>query len=170
LKASIRDDNPVLFLEDQRLYSLESDTSEQDIIPIGRAQVVRQGADLTAVSLAVGVHDALAAAEMLAPEGVDIEVVDLPALRPLGMGDGGPVRREDEPPAGHRGGFRTGGWATGLVARLTEVSLEHLDGASALATPPHPVQLARRSEDALPRTDAITASMRQRLGALACGA
>ena len=84
LKASIRDDNPVLFLEHKRLYSFKGEPGEADeVAPLGRATIVRPGSDLTIVSAMKGVHDALAAAEQLATEGIDAEVIDLRTLRPL---------------------------------------------------------------------------------------
>ena len=85
LKASIRDDNPVIFLEHKRLYSVKGPAPEGDdvVIPLGKANVARAGDDLTIVSAGKGVADALAAAETLAEDGVDAEVVDLRTLRPL---------------------------------------------------------------------------------------
>src|SRR5437763_14245133 len=72
LKASIRDDNPVIFLEHNRLYSVKGEPPEVDeVADLGRAAVLRRGTDLTIVSAMKGVHDALAAAEELSTEGID---------------------------------------------------------------------------------------------------
>ena len=84
LKAAIRDDNPVLVMESETLYSLKGDVPEElDTIPIGVAQIVRQGTDCTIVAYSRMTHVALDAAEQLAKENVSAEVVDLRSLRPL---------------------------------------------------------------------------------------
>src|ERR671936_1159374 len=78
LKASIRDDNPVIFLEHKRLYSVKGPTPEGDdvVIPLGRANIARAGGDLTIVSVGKGVGDALTAADQIAEEdGIEAEVV-----------------------------------------------------------------------------------------------
>src|SRR5215216_5108496 len=77
LKAAIRDDNPVIFLEHKRLYSTKGPEPATETIPLGEAAVARAGADLTIVSISKGVRDALEAAEALAAEGIDAEVLDL---------------------------------------------------------------------------------------------
>jgi pyruvate dehydrogenase E1 component beta subunit len=85
LKAAIRDPNPVVFLENELMYgrSFEVPTDEDFVLPIGRARIVRSGSDvtITAYSLLVGV--ALEAAEILASEGIEAEVIDLMTIRPL---------------------------------------------------------------------------------------
>src|SRR2546429_5879944 len=83
LKASIRDDNPVLFFEHKRLYSLKGVPADGDAGVLGRAAVVREGTDVTLVSAMKGVHDCLEAAELLAAKNVSAEVIDLRTLRPL---------------------------------------------------------------------------------------
>src|SRR6202007_1516572 len=83
LKASIRDDNPVVFFEHKRLYSIKGDVDSQEPLQLGRARVVREGGDVTLVSAMKGVHDCLEAADRLAGEGVSAEVIDLRTLRPV---------------------------------------------------------------------------------------
>jgi pyruvate dehydrogenase E1 component beta subunit len=85
LKAAIRSDDPVVFLENELLYGQSFDVpSDKDLVlPIGKARVVREGADVTLVSYSIGVGIALDAAGKLAEEGIDAEVVDLRTLRPL---------------------------------------------------------------------------------------
>src|SRR5436305_597746 len=85
LKAAIRDDNPVLFLEHKRLYSVKGPPSESEVLPLGQAGIARSGDDLTLVSIGKGVADALAAATALADDGISAEVVDLRTLRPLDL-------------------------------------------------------------------------------------
>jgi pyruvate dehydrogenase E1 component beta subunit len=84
LKASIRDDNPVLFLESEMMYGLKGEVPEgEHVVPLGLAEVKRPGKDVTIVTYSKPVRMALEAAEALAAEGIDAEVVDLRTLRPL---------------------------------------------------------------------------------------
>jgi pyruvate dehydrogenase E1 component beta subunit len=84
LKASIRDDNPVLFLESEMLYGLKGEVPDgEHIVPLGVADVKRPGKDVTIVTYSKPVRMVLEAAEALAAEGIDAEVVDLRSLRPL---------------------------------------------------------------------------------------
>ena len=86
LKTAIRDDNPVMFIEHKMLYKEKGPVPEEDyIIPFGVADVKREGRDLTIVTYSRMVHRSLAAAEILAGEGIDVEVVDLRTLKPLDM-------------------------------------------------------------------------------------
>ncbi|APL94336.1 pyruvate dehydrogenase complex E1 component subunit beta [Sphingobium indicum] len=85
LKAAIRSDDPVVFLENELVYGRSFDVPEVDdyVLPIGKARIVREGKDVTLVSYSIGVGVALEAAEALAGEGIDAEVIDLRTLRPL---------------------------------------------------------------------------------------
>jgi 2-oxoisovalerate dehydrogenase E1 component len=84
LKAAIRDDNPVMFIEHKMLYKEKGPVPEEEyIIPLGVADVKREGDDLTIVSYSRMVHRALEAAEILAKEGINAEVIDLRTLKPL---------------------------------------------------------------------------------------
>jgi pyruvate dehydrogenase E1 component beta subunit len=85
LKAAIRTDDPVVFLENELLYGQHFDGPEIDdyVLPIGKARIVRPGKDVTLVSYSIGVGVALEAAEELKGEGIDAEVIDLRTLRPL---------------------------------------------------------------------------------------
>jgi pyruvate dehydrogenase E1 component beta subunit len=84
LTAAIRDDDPVLFLENLGLYNTRGEVPDgEQVAEIGRAAVAREGADLTVVSYSRGMITALEVAEQFAGEGVSIEVVDLRSLRPL---------------------------------------------------------------------------------------
>ncbi|MFZ4746346.1 MAG: pyruvate dehydrogenase complex E1 component subunit beta [Sphingomonas sp.] len=84
LKAAIRCEDPVVFLENELLYGRSFDVPEGDVVvPIGKARIVRPGTSVTIVSYSIGVALALEAAEKLAGEGIDAEVVDLRTLRPL---------------------------------------------------------------------------------------
>jgi pyruvate dehydrogenase E1 component beta subunit len=85
LKAAIRSDDPVVFLENELLYGHQFDVPQIDdyVLPIGKARVMRAGIDVTLVSYSIGVGIALEAADSLAAEGIDAEVIDLRTLRPL---------------------------------------------------------------------------------------
>lgn len=85
LKAAIRDPNPVVFLEHEMMYGLEFDVPDVEdyVVPIGKAKVRRQGKDVTITAHSRMVGFALAAAEKLAEEGIETEVIDLRTLRPL---------------------------------------------------------------------------------------
>ena len=85
LKAAIRCEDPVVFLENELLYGRNFEVPNVDdyVLPIGKARVMREGSDLTIVSYSIGVGVALEAAEVLAGEGIDVEVIDLRTLRPL---------------------------------------------------------------------------------------
>jgi pyruvate dehydrogenase E1 component beta subunit len=84
LTAAIRDDDPVLFLENLGLYNTRGEVPDgEQVAEIGRAAVAREGADLTVVSYSRGMITALEVAEQFAGEGVSIEVIDLRSLRPL---------------------------------------------------------------------------------------
>src|SRR5215475_9048674 len=86
LKAAIRDPNPVVFLENEMLYGQEFDVpSGEWVVPIGKARLARAGRDVTIVSFARGMVYALEAAEQLAGEGIEAEVIDLRSLRPLDL-------------------------------------------------------------------------------------
>jgi len=85
LKAAIRDPNPVIFLENEVLYGQSFEVPQGDdwIVPIGKAKIVRPGRDLTIATFSISVGRALEAAEALAQEGIEVEVIDLRSLRPL---------------------------------------------------------------------------------------
>ena len=84
MKAAIRDDNPVLFMESETLYSVKGEVPDDlDAMEIGKAKVVREGRDCTIVTYSRMTHVALEAAATLAKEGIDVEIVDLRSLRPL---------------------------------------------------------------------------------------
>ncbi|MFX5214491.1 transketolase C-terminal domain-containing protein, partial [Acinetobacter baumannii] len=83
-KAAIRTEDPVVFLENELLYGRTFEVPKLDdyVLPIGKARIMREGKDVTLVSYSIGVGLALEAAETLAGEGIDAEVIDLRTLRP----------------------------------------------------------------------------------------
>ena len=87
LKAAIRDDNPVLFMESEQMYGLRGEVSEESdyVIPIGKAKVKREGADVTLVTHGKIFHTTMKAAQELAKEGIEAEVVDLRTIKPFDL-------------------------------------------------------------------------------------
>ena len=85
MKAAVRDGNPILFFEHKKCYlSITGEVPEEDyIVPIGKANVVREGSDLTIITYGMTVHHALKAADGLAQEGIDAHILDLRSLWPL---------------------------------------------------------------------------------------
>ena len=166
LKASIRDDNPVIFLEHKRLYSVKGPAPPADeVLPLGQARLARAGEDLTIVALGKGVADALAAADALAEAGLSAEVVDLRTIRPLDLDTVLDSVSRTQRLLVVEEGPRTGGWSTGLLGQVTERGLHDLDDAWIVATDETPVPYSPTLEDAfMPDAAAITASVRSRLG------
>jgi len=85
LKSAIRDDNPVMFIEHKLLYNNKGEVPEDPefLIPLGKAEVKREGSDLTIVSHSRQVLNCLEAADELAKQGIEAEVIDLRTLRPM---------------------------------------------------------------------------------------
>jgi pyruvate/2-oxoglutarate/acetoin dehydrogenase E1 component len=162
LKSAIRDDNPVLFVEHKRLYSV---TGEVDggLIPLGDASIVRDGADLTIVTAMKGVHEALSAAETLAADGIEVEVVDLRTLRPLDMQTVISSVQKTNRVLVVEEGPEEGGWAGEVLASIVSQSLGDLDDAWRLASPNMPIPYSPPLEDAyLPLADRIVSAVRLR--------
>jgi acetoin:2,6-dichlorophenolindophenol oxidoreductase subunit beta len=164
LKAAIRDDNPVIFLEHKRLYSVKgAPAADGEVVPLGEARVAREGSDVTLVSIAKGVQDALAAAELLAADGIDAEVVDLRTLRPLDLETVlASVARTNRIVAVEEGP-RLGGWAANLLGAVAAEALHDLDDAWVIATGDTPVPYSPPLEDAfMPTPETIAAAVRER--------
>jgi len=86
LKASIRSDEPVIFIEHKKLYLTEGDVPEEEyLVTIGKADIKRGGKDVTLVTYSYMTQESLKAAELLAQEGIDVEVIDLRTLVPMDM-------------------------------------------------------------------------------------
>jgi pyruvate dehydrogenase E1 component beta subunit len=128
LKSAIRDENPVMFIENLGLYNVRGPVPEGEyLIPIGKSEVKREGTDLTIVGYSQATILALKAAERLAGEGVSAEVIDLRTLRPLDMA---PVV-ESVAKTHHalvvEEGFPTYGVTAEITARLQEMAFDDLD-------------------------------------------
>ncbi len=165
LKASIEDDNPVLFLEHKRLYTVKQEVDTEETAVLGKAKVVREGHDVTLVSIMKGVQDCLAAATTLSELGIDAEVVDLRTLRPFDRETILESLAKTNRLVAVEEGPLTGGWAGEVLASAVEGGLHEIDDIWRLTTPDHPIPFSPPLEDAfLPGADAIVASVSERLG------
>jgi len=138
LRTSIRDDDPVLFFEHKKMYrSVRGDVPESDYtIPIGKANVTREGTDVTIIAYGMMAQYALEAADLLDGEGVSAEVVDVRTLRPL---DGetllSSVRKTGKAVIVYEDN-RFGGYGAEIAAILAEEAFDHLDGPIVRVTGP----------------------------------
>ena len=129
LKAAIRDPNPVIFLENEMLYGHSGEVPKLDdyVIPIGKARVARKGKDVTIISWSNGMTYSLKAAEELATEGIEAEVIDLRTLRPMDTETiiesvkktGRAVTVEE--------GWQQNGVGAEIAARIMEHAFDYLD-------------------------------------------
>ncbi|HEY1689956.1 MAG TPA: transketolase C-terminal domain-containing protein [Solirubrobacteraceae bacterium] len=185
LKAAIRDPNPVVFIEHKRLYAAKGELGEE-LEPLGKAQVVRvageggggagvgggagkggagRGGDVTIATVMKGVPDALAAAEQLAKDGIEVEVIDLRSLRPLDVETVAESVARTHRLLAVEEGPRTGGWAAGLIGAVASEALGEVDDLWTLCTPDTPIPFSPTLEDAfLPGADAIAQAIRMRFG------
>jgi pyruvate/2-oxoglutarate/acetoin dehydrogenase E1 component len=166
LKAAIRDDNPVLFLEHKRLYSIKEDIGQRpEVMELGSAAVRREGSDVTLVSCMKGVHDCLAAAELLAESGVSAEVLDLRTIRPVDRETILASLTKTNRLCVVEEGPLTGGWAGEILSIAVEDALHDVDDVWRLTTDDHPIPYSPPLESAfLPSAETIAASVRDRLG------
>ena len=143
----------MLFLEHKRLYSMKGEIEGEEVGTIGRAAVRRPGADLTIVSAMKSVHDCLGAAETLAADGIDAEVIDLRTLRPLDSETILASVAKTNRLVVVEEGPRTGGWAGEVLAIATEQSLHDIDDAWRLTTADHPDPVQPAARGRVPAVD-----------------
>lgn len=165
MAASIRENDPVLFFEQKSLYATKGEVPDgEHVVELGKANVVRQGTDVTIVALALMVPRALQAAELLQKEhGINATVVDLRCLVPLDTQTilrevaktGRLVTVEENP--------RLCGWGAEIASIVSEELFWDLDGPIVRITTPHiPLAAANNLEDVqLPNAEKIVASVRQ---------
>ena len=129
LKSAIRSDDPVLFIEHATLYQLRGEVPEDEdyTVPIGVSDVKREGSDVTIVAYAQGLQVSLEAAEKLAEEGIEAEVVDLRSLRPLDMGPAIDSFKKTFKAVVVEEGHRGYGIGAEVVARLQEEAFDYID-------------------------------------------
>ncbi|MBF6614806.1 MAG: alpha-ketoacid dehydrogenase subunit beta [Chloroflexi bacterium] len=138
LKAAIRDPDPVIFLEHKGAYRLiKGDVPEGDYtVPIGKAAIAREGSDMTAIAYGMMLHHCLKAAEEMAKEGVEVEVVDVRTISPLDRETIiESVKKTGKAIIVHED-TRTGGWAGEISASISEAAFAYLDGPIVRVTGP----------------------------------
>ena len=128
LRTALRDDNPVLFIENVRLYGrrVEVDLAA-DPIPFGSARLAREGSDATVVALSNMVDESLAAAERLAERGISVEVIDPRTIVPLDLETILDSVRKTMRVAVAHDAHKTGGFGAELAARIMEEAFDDLD-------------------------------------------
>jgi pyruvate dehydrogenase E1 component beta subunit len=129
LKAAIRDPNPVIFLENEMLYGHSGEVPKLDdyVIPIGKARVVRSGGDVTIVSWSNGMTHALKAADELAKEGIEAEVIDLRTLRPMDTDTIVASVKKTGRAVTVEEGWQQNGVGAEIAARIMEHAFDYLD-------------------------------------------
>ena len=129
LKSAIRDPNPVIFLENEILYGRSFEVPQADdwLVPIGKARIVRRGADVTIAAFSIMVGKALEAAEALAAEGIDAEVIDLRTLRPLDSATLVESVKKTNRLVTAEEGWAFAGIGSELAAQMMELAFDWLD-------------------------------------------
>ena len=164
LVSAIRDDNPVVFLEHKLLYGIEGEVDDDLYeIPIGKGKVVREGSDVTIVATALMVHRALEAAEILAKDGISVEVVDPRSLVPLDKDcilDS--VRKTHALVVVHEA-VKDAGAGAEIAAMVAEEAIEYLDAPIVrIGAPFCPVPFSPTLEQAyMPSVEKIVQAVRE---------
>jgi len=164
LKTVIRDDNPVMFIEHKMLYGLQGPVPEGDFtIPLGLADVKREGSDVSIITYSRMVHRALEAAAKLAEDGISVEVVDLRSLKPLDMDTVAASVRKTGRVVGVTEAYKTGSFITELLTRINEVAFDYLDAPMVrVSAADVPVPMAETLEDAaIPSVQSIMDGVHQ---------
>ena len=162
LISAIRDDNPVVFLEHKLLYGMEGEVPEEPYtIEIGRADVKREGEDVTIVATSKMVSDALAAAEELAGKGISAEVIDPRSITPLDMDTIlASVKKTHSVVIAHEA-VKHGGAGAEIAARIAEEAFDYLDApVTRIGAPFTPVPFSPPLEQAyIPSTAEIVSAV-----------
>jgi pyruvate/2-oxoglutarate/acetoin dehydrogenase E1 component len=168
LASAVADPNPVVFVENKTLYFRREELPDghPEHVPLGRARVVREGDDVTIVALSRLVHEAVAAAERLASEGISAEVIDPRTLVPLDLETiVRSVEKTNRLVIAHEA-VEHGGFGAEIAAEVQAVAFDHLDApVERVGAPFVPVPLSPPLEDAyLPNADDVYAAARATLG------
>jgi pyruvate dehydrogenase E1 component subunit beta len=164
LKSAIRSDDPVLFIEHATLYQARGEVPEGEILqPIGVSKVQRPGRDVTIVTYSKMLQLSLQAAERLAGEGIEAEVVDLRTLRPLDMGPVIASFQKTNRAVIAEEGWRSYGVGAEVAARLYEQAFDYLDAPiQRVAQKEIPLPYNRELEQmALPQVDDIVRAVKE---------
>jgi 2-oxoisovalerate dehydrogenase E1 component len=164
LKAAIRDDNPIMFIEHKMLYKEKGPVPEDEyVIPLGVADVKREGKDVTLVTYSRMVLRALEAAEMLAQEGIEVEVIDLRSLKPLDIETVIASVRKTGRLVGVTEGYENTSFINEVMAQVNELAFDWLDAPMVrVAAANVPVPRAEVLEDlAIPNVGRIVEACRK---------
>ncbi len=167
LKAAIRDDNPVMFIEHKMLYGVKGPVPEGDyVIPLGVADIKRPGKDVTLVTYSRMVHRGLEAAEALAKEGIDVEVIDLRSLKPLDLDTIINSVKKTGRLVGLTEAYENTSFINEIMALVNENAFDYLDAPMVrVAAANVPVPRAEVLEDlAIPNVGRIMAACRKVVG------
>ena len=164
LKASIRSDDPVLFIEHATLYQTRGEVPDGEVLqPIGVSKVQRPGRDVTLVTYSKMLQLSLQAAEQLSTEGIEAEIVDLRTLRPLDMGPVLDSFRRTNRAVIVEEGWRSYGVGAEVAARIYEEAFDYVDAPiGRVAQKEVPLPYNRQLEQmALPQVDDIVRAVRE---------
>ena len=164
LKEAIRIDDPVMFIENATVYQQKGEVPDGDYtIPIGKSKVQREGSDVTLVAYSKMVYYAMQAADILAKEGIEVEIVDLRSLRPLDMGPVLTSFKKTNRAVIAEEGWRSYGVGAEVASRIYEEAFDYLDAPIqrvAQKEVPLPYN-ARLEQMALPQVDDIVKAVRE---------
>jgi len=164
LKEAIRIDDPVMFIENATVYQQKGEVPDGDYtIPIGKSKVQREGSDVTLVAYSKMVYYAMQAADILAKEGIEVEIVDLRSLRPLDMDPVITSFKKTNRAVIAEEGWRSYGVGAEVASRIYEEAFDYLDAPIqrvAQKEVPLPYN-ARLEQMALPQVDDIVKAVRE---------
>ncbi|MBI2842360.1 MAG: alpha-ketoacid dehydrogenase subunit beta [Armatimonadetes bacterium] len=164
LKSAIRENNPVVFIEHKLLYNMKGDVPDDgEPIPLGKARILREGNDCTVVATSTEVAKAMGAADTLADEGIEVEIIDPMTLVPLDIDTiFSSVRKTGHLVIAHEACERAG-FGGEIATRVGELAFDYLDAPIArVATPPVPSPFAPILESAiLPNAAQIADAVRR---------
>jgi pyruvate/2-oxoglutarate/acetoin dehydrogenase E1 component len=166
LKAAIRSNDPVVFIEHKALYAMKGEVPDgEHVVPLGQARMARQGDAVTIVSYSRMVHYAMDAAALLEKEGVSAEVIDLRSLNPLDMGAVMTSVRKTRRAVVVSEAHRTAGFAAEIASRITEEAFDILAGPVArIAAKDVPVPATHLEKLSIPSPEEIAAAARGLVG------
>jgi pyruvate dehydrogenase E1 component beta subunit len=128
LKTALRQEDPVVVLEHQSLYNLKGEVPDgEHLVPFGKANVVREGKDITIVTYSKCVYDSIDAAAALQAEDIDAQVIDLRTLNPLDIGTVVESIKKTGKAIVVYDGWKTGGAGAEIAARIYEAAFDHLE-------------------------------------------
>jgi pyruvate dehydrogenase E1 component beta subunit len=165
MRTALLDRNPVLFVENVRLYGRRAPVALGDGVPFGKAKVVREGSDATVVALSGMVDEAVAAADRLAERGVSVEVIDPRTIAPLDLETiVGSLRKTMRLAVAHDA-HRTGGFGAELAALCMEHAFDYLDApVERVAGLDVPIPCGRELENVYPTAEDVVAAVERLVG------